>query len=106
MENTQKESPESNTPIVKQIIAQYSELWADVMYNRRLQIHLKKIEKDIQYTQDLMTAAPKKGNSGQRLKTVQHDLILLRDIIKKKLPSGSSVKHIVVTNLMIALIIT
>jgi len=60
MESKQKELPESNTPIVKHIIAQYSELWADVMYNRRLQIHLKKIEQDIQYTQDLMTAASEK----------------------------------------------
>lgn len=105
-ESKQKELPESNTPIVQHIIAQYSELWADVMYNRRLQIHLKKIEQDIQYTQDLMTAAAEKKNSYRGLKTVQHDLIRLREVIRKKIPSGSSVKNIVVANLVMDLIIT
>ena len=67
---------------LKTIISHYSEMWADVLYNRHLQYHLKQIKVDILIMNRLVQGYPKK--EGERFLSIKSDMIKLRDIVETK----------------------
>lgn len=65
------------------IISRYAEIWADVLYNRHLQYHLKEIKADILMMNRLVQGLPKK--EGERFLSIKSDLIKLRNIVETKI---------------------
>lgn len=87
--------------MIKQIISVYASLWADVLYNRRLEIHLRKIEHDIAFVELLITIACFKRSEATSLRKIHKDLIGLRKIIRKKISSSVCLINVIVVGALI-----
>jgi len=79
--------PQTSIPFdeikLETIISHYSEIWADVLYNKNLQYHLKEIKVDILILNRLVKGHPKK--EGERFLSIRSDMIKLKDIVETKI---------------------
>jgi len=73
------------SPILKDIISAYADLWADVMLGKNLESHRRKIETDIYHIDLLAAMKEKDGKDNSHLVKVSNQLYCLRLIILKKL---------------------
>jgi hypothetical protein len=78
-------------PKLKHIISVYANLWADVLYNKKLGIHLQKIDHDIAFIGLLITLRYFRRNESMMLAKIHKELILMREIIKKRISSGDHI---------------
>lgn len=70
---------------IKNIMSDYARLWADVLYNRKLDMHLQKIEHDIVFITLLILLAHFKRNESTALCKIKQELIRLTEIIKQRI---------------------
>ena len=73
------------SPVLKDIISAYADLWADVMLGKNLESHLKNIDSDLQYLDVLIAIREKKGANNQRIIKVANQLYCMKMIVLKKL---------------------
>ena len=73
------------SPVLKDIISAYADLWADVMLGKNLESHLKKIDSDLQYVDVLIAIREKEGANNQRIIKVANQLYCMKMIVLKKL---------------------
>jgi len=73
------------SPILKDIISAYADLWADVMLGKNLESHQKKIEVDLYHVDQLALIKKSEGKDNSQLVKVANQLYCLRLIILKKL---------------------
>ncbi len=73
------------SPILKDIISTYADLWADIMLGKNLEDHRRKIEADLYYIDQLAAKKEKDGKDNSRLVKIANQLYCLKIIILKKL---------------------
>jgi len=73
------------SPVLKDIISAYADLWADVMLGKNLESHLKNIDSDLQYLDVLIAIREKEGANNQRIIKVANQLYCMKMIVLKKL---------------------
>lgn len=73
------------SPILKDIISVYSDLWADVMLGKNLESHRKKIEVDLYFIDHLVAEKQERGEDNSKIVKIANQLYCLRLIILKKL---------------------
>ncbi|CAM4063035.1 hypothetical protein SAMN06265348_102157 [Pedobacter westerhofensis] len=73
------------TSKIQRITSEYANLWADVLYNRRLPVHLHRIEHDISLVGLLITLSYFRNRDVRPLERIKEDLIMLRNIIRQRL---------------------
>lgn len=73
------------SPVLKEIISTYANLWADVMLSKNLKNHLLKIETDLHYMEQVTGIMEKEGKNTTKLAKVADQLYCLKLIIQKKL---------------------
>lgn len=73
---------------LKSILSAYSEIWADVLYNKNLPAHLEKVEADISYLRILIQLYEK--GDVRLLVQIKDDLIDLRTIMLSKISRSTT----------------
>ena len=73
------------SPVLKEIISTYADLWADIMLGKNLENHRKKIENDLHYVEQLAVLKEKEGKDNSQLVKIANQLYCLKLIILKKL---------------------
>jgi len=76
---------ELQSPILKNIISAYADLWADVMLGKNLESHLEKISTDLHYVDVLIAIREKEGVNTHRIIKVANQLYCMKMIVLKKL---------------------
>jgi len=73
------------SPVLKEIISTYADLWADIMLGKNLENHRNKIENDLHYVEQLAVLKEKEGKDNSQLVKIANQLYCLKLIILKKL---------------------
>lgn len=76
-------------PSLQNIISVYADLWADVLYNRRLRVHLQKLENDIAFISMLIKLAQFNHNEPVGLIKIRQQLVAMSNIIKERIANTS-----------------
>jgi len=68
-----------------QIISDYADMWAEVILDKNLEDHLKKIRADINFLNKLICMREKKGKDNTQFIRIADQLYALRQVVLKKL---------------------
>jgi len=80
-----KDLPLHTSPVLKNIISTYADLWADVMLSKNLEKHLIKIEFDLYEIDHMITVRENEGKDHTAMDKVANQLYCLKMIVLKKL---------------------
>ena len=80
------------------IMSAYSDVWVDVLYNRKLRIHLKRIEVDIAYINLIIKRDGLLNKESIALTKIEKELVLMRAIIQRKIVSVDTIDSNTDTN--------
>jgi len=68
-----------------QIISDYADMWAEVILDKNLEDHLKKIRADINFLNKLICMREKKGKDNTQFIRIADQLYALRQVVLKKM---------------------
>ena len=80
-----KDLPLHASPVLKDIISTYADLWADVMFSKNLEKHLIKIESDLDEIDHIIAVKESEGKDHTAMDKVANQLYCLKMIVLKKL---------------------